>query len=62
MPDRGHVIVPRISCGAADIRSHGEQSCANPRTLDFCFCTDPECGQAYRATLELEHLEFHRER
>jgi hypothetical protein len=68
MPDRGHGIASRESQSAseknsrdADIRSHGEQSCANPRRLEFCFRTDPESDQAYRA-LELEHLKFHRER
>ena len=46
----------------ADIRSHGKQSCANPRRLGFCFRVDPDSDQACRVSLELEYLEFHRER
>jgi hypothetical protein len=55
--------VPRITISArkssrdADIRSHGEQSCANPKRFEFCFRTDSESDQVYRASLELEHLE-----
>ena len=38
----------------ADIKSHGEHSCANPRRLEFCSRTDPESDQVYSA-LDLEH-------
>ena len=44
----------------ACIRSHGEQSCAGPRRLEFCFRTDPESDQVYRGTRALRIL--HRER
>ena len=60
MPDRVHMFSRSESQSAseknsrdADIRSHGEQSCENPRRLEFYFYTDPENDQAYRASLEM---------
>ena len=45
----------------AYIRSHGEQSCASPWRPKFCFRTNPDSDQAYKASPELEYLEFQRE-
>ena len=61
MLDRGHSVAFQESHSASEnnsrveyIRSHGEQSCANPRRLEFCFRNDPDSDQAHRESLELE--------
>ena len=61
MPDRGHYIAfwghQRAKIGVVSMQILGPT--ANRACISYEICTDPESGQVYRPSLELEfHSEF----